>query len=611
MNQPESEHHPAAFPAATAVASTSSALPSTTQERRVETDNTGTILPTTESVGDCERPTIPRFESRHRHIPGEYIATPSDESRLFLNYDSVTEPTSSGVEGNASVQSPIAAAVPASGESSVDQAPITGNHELRHTGTLEEPRPKSSSDSHHSRDATIAGGLLAGAAGLGAHEATQNHATRDTGSDSLLYEDINPYTGKALDPRVTGEKSRMEEQRFDPVKAHHGTDPTISGPPVAHEPSHGIAPAGIGAATYGAQDAVDAYSNHRMTQPGASMPEQRYDPAVSNARASNPVASRSQYDYNNPTVLSNVNRTDPNDHVNRNAAFTGAGLAGVALGAGAYAREPHAHATQQLPIRQKEDYPLHAQGGPVSEPVYPNKDTTQTSWPLQETSTHTSYPAQGTIAPQNTHVQDPSVQSYGAVQDPVRDEHDKRNAPVLGGADGAAGLGGAAYLDHQYQNQHEADDRLRKIAQEREKQERHRDKQFEKEQHHREKQFEKEERHHDRQLEKETEPEEKKHKVLGFLHRDKSKREKSSASPETSPRASKEHVSRHSRDYSEDSDSPRWKGKHLLHKDPPKGHPAREVLEKSHQGDPYAVGKRDHMGTDGPIGDPSAISGDR
>ena len=592
-SQPESSHHHTGIAAATAVASGSSLPPSSTQEKRLETDNNGTILPTTEPIGDCERPIIPRLESRHRHIPGEYIATPSDESNLFLHYDPVIESTSNHADANEPVQAPSVATISNSEEPPEDPVSTTGTHELRHTGTLEEPRPKSAGDNHHTRDVAMAGGLLAGTAGLGAHAASKDHEARDTESRSLLYEDSQPYSGKGLDPRVLGDELKMEEQRFNPqAKAHHGSDPTISGPPVSHDPSRDSTLAGVGATHHGAQDAVDVYSSHKMTQLGASMPEQRYDPTASSARASNPIAPRSQYDYNNPTILGNVNQTDPNDHVNRNAAFTGAGLAGAALGAGAYTREPHAHDAQDLSLRQKKDYASHAQGGPVAQPMYSTQDTSQTSWPLRDSPTHVSGPTQGTIAPHNTHVQDPDIQSYGAVQDPVHKGHDTRNAALLGGAVGAAGLGSAAYANdrHQDQDRRESNDHLKKTSLD-----------HEKGQHHRERDFDKE---------NETE-EKKKHRLLGFLHRDKSRKEKSSASPESSPRQSKDYSPRHSKEDSEDPDSPRWKGKHLLHKDPPKGHPAREVLEQSHHSDPYAVGKKQHVGTDGPISDPYSISGDR
>jgi len=117
------------------------------------------------------------------------------------------------------------------------------------------------------------------------------------------------------------------------------------------------------------------------------------------------------------------------------------------------------------------------------------------------------------------------------------------------------------------------------------------------------------------------------------LHRDKSKKERSSN--DNSPRHSGEvrrsvDDNRHSREYagaaggaavlgagttaaahddSNNPDSPRWKGKNKLHKDPPKGHPAREALEHHELGEMRGHGKREHVGVDGPIGNPNAISG--
>lgn len=587
-SHPTSDHPSGPFAAAAAIASGSSAVPTYSQEKELGTDDAGTVLPTTEPTGSCERPMNPRLESRHRHIPGEYIATPSDEAKMFMIDDSVPEPTTSHVDGSASIQSPLADETPASSEPLVNSAPAV-NHELRHTGTLQEPRPRSADSSHTARDAAIAGGLAVGAAGLGAHAVSEKRGTRDGENDQFLYEESSPYSSKTLDPRVLGAKPKLEEQRFDPgAKADHGIGSAISGPPVSHDSSRQNVPNDVAAAGYGAQDAADAYGNHRMTGADASIPEQRYDPAISSAHAPNPIASRSQYDYNNPTTLSNVNRKDPDDHVNRNAAFAGAGLAGAALGAGAYAREPHAH-DNQWPLREKEDYVPHVQGGPVLQSGHPTQETAQTSYPLQDTSTHTSSPLQGTIAPHNTHVDDHNAQSYGGVQDPRRDRHDTLTAPVLGGAVGAAGLGSATYMNNRDGNEREAEERLKRIALDREKEQRH-----------------------DKDLDGDEETEEKKkHRLLGFLHRDKSKKERSSVSPESSPRHSKDYSPRHSKDYSDDVDSPRWKGKHRLHKDPPKGHPAREAMEQSHESDPYAVGKRQHMGIDGPIGDPNSISGDR
>jgi hypothetical protein len=150
-----------------------------------------------------------------------------------------------------------------------------------------------------------------------------------------------------------------------------------------------------------------------------------------------------------------------------------------------------------------------------------------------------------------------------------------------------------------------------------------------------EKAHDKDVKHHEKDMkhhEKEAKADdgEKKHSILGFLHRDKSKREKT-PSPESTPRRSRDSP-RHSKDYAAPaavagtagaaglaahdgshsptgSDHARWKGKNLLHKDPPKGHPAREVLENQRGGE-YGA-ERQHVGVDGPINTPGMISGDR
>ncbi|KAI4913232.1 uncharacterized protein J4E92_009855 [Alternaria infectoria] len=977
-SQPTSSHHPEALAAATAAATTaaasnSSALPASTQgnEHRSRDVNAAEALqpiagaPMTGMSSTGERPVNPRLES-HRHIPGEYIATPSDE-KTFLNYAPVIQSSSTDTSA------PIAAAEPTSTldpshvqHSSIDPTSTSEPHELRHTGTLGEPQPKSADDHHYARDAAIAGGLGAGAAGLGAHAASKTHDTQDAAGSQPLYEESSPYSSKMLDPRVLGaskpEEQRFDEQRFDP-SAKTETAPisgsAISGPPVSHNPSetadsqhnygrdaavlgtgavgaagmhhilhqndtpstatsaipenssytsatgsnvaapqptsnfskplttastsasqpvandhfygatgapapisdtsaqqpssglgqtstanavperhpehhygrdvglagagaaaagglyaanrdntdsgpasstigphssnaanivdprvqpepskqihHNVGPTaedpasrtigphssnianivdprvkpdpskqkehttvgphqsdtlnrldpkvdekagqqsehhygrdaalvgGAGAAGYGAyqagnaygdhkttqpeayeagtagtaygnqsmtqraQDAINAYGDHKMTQPAASMPDQRYDPTAAGARATNPVSPTSQYNYNDPTTQSNVNRTDPNDHINRNVALGGAGFAAAGLGAGAYAGSKHDDNTTQLPLRQKQDiapsgqtayptqgmaqssYPMHETSTSTSYPTsgtiapsgqtaYPTQGMAQSSYPMHETSTGASYPTSGTIAPHNTHTQEMSSQPWGPGAVPVNDNHDKRNAALMGGAAGAAGLGGAAYINSQNQDEREAEERLRKIAQDREKEQHRLDKEqhkhdkevhkhdkavaaHEKDEHRLAKEHEKEqarlvkEQHHrEKELEKENEGEEKKkHGLLGFLHRDKSKKEKSTASPESSPRQSRDYSPRHSRDYGDDQpDSPRWKGKHLLHKDPPKGHPAREAMEHQQMTESTgSVGKREHMGVDGPIGNPTMISGDR
>jgi hypothetical protein len=904
-SQQASNYHPEALAAATAAASRSSQLPPSAQGQEFGAQNrnlpdvsqsANTTAPVTGTSSTSGRPQNQRLESHQIHIPGAFVATPGDGTGTFLDYTPVIDPTASEITSESPITQPTSTLDPSTQISSVNPTPNDGLHELRHTGTLDDPQPRSSDDHHYGRDAAIAGGLGATAAGLGAHASSHRHKTPEAGNSQPLYEESSPYSSKTLDPRVLGGKVKLDEQRYDPQarSSNPTSNSAISGPPVTHatsqheqpqhhygrdaaalgtgalaaegvhhalgrndtpdtgaatlpnepytgsqqasnfskplptsassvsqqrssdndtfygatgapapvadmsshhqqpsgysaptadsstvperQPEHhygrdaGLAGAGAaaagglysanrdsmadtgpasntlgphssnvanildprvqpdpskqvhhnvgstaedpasrtigphdsnlanildprvkpdpskqkghtttgphqsdtlnradprvdnkagqqgehhygrdaalvggtGAAGYGAYEAAKAYGDHRMIQPEASLPNQRYDPTASSARAPNPVSATSHYDYNDPSTQSNVNQTDPNNHVNRSAALGGAGLAAAGLGAGAYAESRHTDSTQQLPLRQKQDIAPSGQPGSLGQFSYPTPGMTESSYP--HSTAQSAYPTTGTIAPENTHIHDPSTQQpYGSIQDPAHEDHSKRNAAVLGGAVGAAGLGGAAYVDSQHQNELEAEERLKKLAHEREKEqakEQHRldkeqakhdkeiskhdkavaahekeearlAKEHEEDEHRLMKEHEKEQarlakEQHEREKEAEGE-EKKKHSLLGFLHRDKSKKEKS---PESSPRQSRDYSPRHSLEEN-NPDSPRWKGKHLLHKDPPKGHPAREAMEHQHEMEMGTYGKREHQGIDGPIGDPNMISGDR
>jgi hypothetical protein len=94
---------------------------------------------------------------------------------------------------------------------------LAGQHELRHTGSLEQPKPHSSEyidEHHHGRDAAIAGGVGAGAAGLG-YAALHKRDTPEFASVDMPQES-SPYSAKQLDPRVSGSKGTVEQQRLDP-----------------------------------------------------------------------------------------------------------------------------------------------------------------------------------------------------------------------------------------------------------------------------------------------------------------------------------------------------------------------------------------------------------
>lgn len=632
--------------------------------------------------------------------------------------------------GNDTFYGTAGAPAPVADQTSHYQQPQSS---LGHNATSDSTSiPTKESEHHYGRDAGLAGAGALGAGGLYAATRDNNSNTAPTSStipssntglssstgtgvpsnDGLTSrtegtsntgpasKTIGPHSSNianVLDPRV---KPDPAQQTTHNTTGQHQSDtlnradPNVSEKAAQQGDHHygrdAAAVGGLGTTGYGAHEAAQAYGDHRLTQPGAAMNEQRYDPTARGANAPSPVAAKSEYNYNDPTVHSNVNRTDPSteSHTGRNAAIGGAGLAAAGLGAGAYASSKHNDNSQQLPLHQKQDFAASTVPGSTAQSSYPTTSTypsqsthptqgvASSSYPTQGTSqgypTQSStqaYPAQGMIAPQSTQVHDPATQQvHGATRDPANESHDKRNAALLG-AGGAAAVGGGAYALSQQQDERERarlaereQERLKKEAHDHEKEQHKLDKdqhkhdkevhkhdkavaahekeqahavkeqekeqhRLAKEQHAREKEAEKEARRH----EKETEGEEKKKGgLLGFLHRDKSKKEKSANSPDSSPRQSGERT-RHSRDsprhskeyaagalgasttaaaYDDDNpDSPRWKGKNLLHKDPPKGHPAREALEHPQEGG--LTGKREHVGIDGPIGDPNVISGDQ
>lgn len=888
--------HPEALAAAQAAVSKSA-----TQQQPTAGNDASTAL-SGASADTGSRPEPQRYESQHRHIPGEFIATPHEHGgNTYLDYHNVVEPppgTQHNIpQSSTSVQT---SAVPVSGLATTSPA-TTGNdhsvaqpqHELRHTGTLDEPRPRSSDENHTTRNAALG----AGAIGLGAAAASHHHNTDKVAGDNTLPSETSPYSSKTMDPRVLGSSAPLDQQRFDPQaqsevsphhaaqtsnpagftsssisgasapqettrtddsqhhygrdaalvgagaaaagglaahhnndlaptsasaqpvtgtsapvassnttaplassgtavpstssaghdhfygtagapapvvdknvqssvpentlgstgttntaaapesESHHGRNAALGGAGLAaagtglyaatrdrdneatatsstvapgsnqhvgsttEDPaSHTIGPhksnianvldprvkpdpskqkehatsgphqsdtlnkldprvdekaaqqeshlgrdaaiaGGAGAGGYGAYEAAKAYTDHRMTQPAASMNEQRYDPSTRTG-GPNPVAAKSEYDYNDPAVQSNVNRGVESDSHHNKALSAGAGLGAAGLAAGAYAGSRQGDNTQSLPIHDQQAVGSSTQPGATSSAL-PAHSTTQTTQPTTQ---------------------------HAAKED---ESHTGRNAALLGGAGAAAGAGAYALSQQDDREQARLAEREREMAQKEEKAHLKEEKKLHKEQEREQHKQDKAEAKHDREvkkhdaavaahakeekkLQKEAEKEEKKAEkeekkaqkeaekeekraqkeaekeekekkggILGFLHRDKSKREKNSSSPESSPRQSRE-SSRRSKEYaagagalgagtaaaaySDDNNpsSPRYKAHNKLHKDPPKGHPAREALENPAPttglaSDPAdtSIGKREHVGIDGPIGDPASISGDR
>ncbi|KAF1364372.1 hypothetical protein EJ07DRAFT_172374 [Lizonia empirigonia] len=468
------------------------------------------------------------------------------------------------------------------------------------TGAYGESQPQH----HYGRDAGLAGAGAATAGGLayaGSRDQPSGQRTVGSTSEDPASKTIGPHSSNIaniLDPRVQPDPAKQKDHtttgphqsdslnRADPRvddktgQHHHGRDAAVVG--------------GAGAAGYGAYEAAKVYGDHRSTQPGASMQEQRYDPTAAGARAPNPVPATSEYNYHNPDVAALASATGagapgnhgqtqqpyttaqmarqaqaykapeitdsdlgPKDHSSRNVALgAGAGLAGTA--AAGYGLSQHGDNATHTPGSS-------TQPGSSSLP--------QPTGPLNK----------GQQYPHNT---DPA-QSY-----------DKRDAALLGGAGAAAGAGAGYAYGQRTQPQFDPKEQER-LEKETAKHQHELEKKHDNQVHKLEKEHEKEAAHNDG---------EKKGGLLGFLHRDKSKKE---TSPETTPRRSDDtHYGRdaavaggvgagaaglaeHERE-DQFGHGSGYKAKKLLHKDPPVGHPAREALEAGHA--------NDRVGTDGPIG---------
>lgn len=434
---------------------------------------------------------------------------------------------------------------------------------------------------HLGRDAAVVGG--AGAAGYGAHEAAQaygNHPSTQP-SASMNEQRYDPSAPGAHDPRAVG--TQPHNVVHQDQQHHYGRDAAVVG-------GLGAAGAGAYAATRGHEQPQPSSVNQVQNAPAPRVDE----PRAAGAQPSSAVPQPQEH------------------HYGRDAAVVG-GLGAAGAGTYAAARQ-HDHA-QQLNATQTYQQPLATQPG---EPV------------------------------------SASHQRYDSTQAPEQD-HTKRNA-ALGTAAGAGALGAGAYglSEHDAKKEQERrlkeqqktfDDQQKALEKKQAHDQKHHDKLVaaEEKKHHKEaeakekehaKELEKQQYEHDKQLaaaraeqqrrsKEEARPEEeegtpeKKHRFLTFLNKkDKDK----TGSPEASPRASRDSP-RHSKEYAagaagaaayehEHEDGRHLgekKGRNVLHKDPPPGHPAREADLARHA----EAGKREHIGTDGPIGDPNLVSGDQ
>lgn len=419
-------------------------------------------------------------------------------------------------------------------------------------------------DHHYGRDAAVVGGTGA-AAGLGAHEISKSHQEhRSTQPDTVTGDRsqtvIEPVTGLPMNVGKYGTGTGGIDGL--PTKSQFDSHPTSTTHPVDHSTGHGVG-AGLGAATAGAATYEGVkHAEHKHDLPA----HQTQDTAISSQPAGVPATT--------------------SHHTDHSAGHgVGAGLGAATAGAATYEGVKHAEHRHDHPTHQTHDTTMAGQPG-MTQPGL----------------------SQDTSMPRGTH-EPTGHQRYDSIIDPSKQQHhDKRDAAFLG-ATGAAVAGGAVH-EHSRHEEAEQEKAAKKEAHKLEKEQHKHDKEVAAAQHKHEKEthkLQKEQHKHDKELAAEEKEEGKKGGILGFLHRDKSKKEKTN--PEHSPHRAGEVAAEAAHHHHEEDDpnSSRWKGKTLLHKEPPVGHPAHGTME--HQGE--GLGKREHISVDGPIGQSDMSSGDR
>jgi len=347
------------------VASDPSTLPQANVAERELHVQQGTVphQSTSHHVDKCPQPA--RLESPHRHIPGEFISTPNEQGSTFLDYTTVIQSTSTSA-------APLSTDAKAHHDPTSTQKLSTGvhtsiapskptDHELRHTGTLDEPLSRSREHHHH------------------------NH-----GEESTLAGSTDPAVLPAESPYVSGPHGKPSEENVfygidgapAPVVAHAApsenavrnrdtrstsVSDAILEKDAEHRRERNVGVAATGVKDHGVHEVIQAYGDHRMTQPKAAMNAQRHDLNAPGACASNPVASNSEYDYNDPVIHHNVNDIDSETrtHIRKEAAPGDVAGAEI-VGTGAYTGSTSTENTQQLPLHQSaplrqdnENHPNH------------------------------------------------------------------------------------------------------------------------------------------------------------------------------------------------------------------------------------------------------------
>lgn len=495
------------------------------------------------------------------------------------------------------------------------------------TGAYGESQPQH----HFARDAGLAGAgagvgaaAAAGLAHSGSHDQPAGQHTVGSTAEDPASKTIGPHKSNianVLDPRVQPDPAKQKDHtttgphqsdmlnKADPrvdEKAnqhHYGRDAAVAG--------------GAGAAGYGAYEAAKSYGDHRSTQPGASMQEQRYDPTVAGARASNPVPASSEYNYNNPDVAALASATGASalGHHTSAAGQTQQPYTTAQLAQSASSQPPQAYKDPEIDSKDlgprdnsSRNAALGAGAGLAGATAvgyglshHGDRDQPTNTLGASTNAGSSSLPQPtGSLAQgqQHPHSTDPSQ------------AHTGRDAAIIGGAGAAAGAGAGYAYGQRTQPQFDPKEQ-EKLDKETAKHQHELEKKHEKDVHKLEKEHEKDLKKQEKEVTKHDKHEDKAEKksggLLGFLHRDKSKKEKS-PSPESSPRSSQDRhykrdaataggvgagaaaLAEHEREDKFGHGSG-YKGRNLLHKDPPADHPAAQALHAN-----------DRVGTDGPIG---------
>lgn len=482
------------------------------------------------------------------------------------------------------------------------------------TGTHGNPQ----SQHHYGRDAGLAGAGAATAGGLahaGSYEQPTSERTLGSTAEDPASKTIGPHKSNIaniLDPRVQPDPTKQKDHtttgphrsdmlnRADPRvddkagQHHYGRDAAVAG--------------GAEAAGYGAHEAANAYGDHRSTQPGAAMQDQRYDPTAAGARAPNPIPASSEYNYHNPDVAAL-------------ASATGAGAPGHHGSTHGQTQQPYT--TAQMAQQASSQPPQALKAAEISGNDLGPKDSssrnaalgagaglagaTAAGYGLSHHDNHAATPGSAT-QPGSSSLPQPTGsltqgQQYPYNTDPSQ-PHTGRNDALAEGAGAGYAYGQRAQPQFDPKEQERLDKETAKRQHDLKKK-------YDKEVHKLEKDHEKDLKKHEKEAakhDKEAARHEEKGKsggLLGFLHRDKSKKD---PSPDSTPRRSDEyHQGRdaavaggagvgaaalaeheHNDRFGHGSG---YKGKNLLHKDPPADHPASQALHAINRG-----------GVDGPVG---------